>query len=529
MIQVCLEGGVGIGVGDRPLDTLLLMWEMSLTDWTSCGQDLGVLFSISDSITRRPRVAVIFSRSAVPMASPFVLLVVLIALAAVPVARGQDHESAPPVESGDDDTSPSGFQLTPDEAVRQALQRSNVVRAIRSEANAARSAYRRVRSARLPALSALASYTRLSDNIPEIAFDTDFVPGLDTTFTLAPAVLDRYYSEVTIEQPLFTGFELHHQIRAARYRADAADLEAKQREADLAFEVRRAYWSLFEARAAVDAASQAVRQAEEHLENVLNFRDAGAALESDVLAARTRALDVRLQLAEAEDAASLAQFELNRLLDRSLDTHIELAPNLDELSGVAPELGPSLDEALEANAGLAALNAEVQALESMLRSSEGSWFPDIALNGRLVYARPNQYFFMDQDEFKPTWEAGAVFRWSIWSGGERSARVQEARARLEAARARLEEARDQMALEVNQRVLAVERAGLRVQVSEEHVEAATEAVRVTRQQYAQGAALNSDVLDAERALQTALARRAQAIADLAMARAALLRSTGRIW
>src|SRR5690606_10197460 len=313
-----------------------------------------------------------------------------------------------------------------------------------------------------------------------------------------------------------------HQIRAARYRADAADLEAKQREADLAFEVRRAYWSLFEARAAVDAASQAVRQAEEHLENVLNFRDAGAALESDVLAARTRALDVRLQLAEAEDAASLAQFELNRLLDRSLDTHIELAPNLDELSGVAPELGPSLDEALEANAGLAALNAEVQALESMLRSSEGSWFPDIALNGRLVYARPNQYFFMDQDEFKPTWEAGAVFRWSIWSGGERSARVQEARARLEAARA-------QMALEVNQRVLAVERAGLRVQVSEEHVEAATEAVRVTRQQYAQGAALNSDVLDAERALQTALARRAQAIADLAMARAALLRSTGRIW
>src|SRR5690606_8005222 len=236
-------------------------------------------------------------------------------------------------------------------------------------------------------------------------------------------------SELTIDQPLFPGFDLHHQIRAARYRADAADLEAKQREADLAFEVRRAYWSLFEARAAVDAASQAVRQAEEHLENVLNFRDAGAALESDVLAARTRALDVRLQLAEAEDAASLAQFELNRLLDRSLDTHIELAPNLDELSGVAPELGPSLDEALEANAGLAALNAEVQALESMLRSSEGSWFPDIALNGRLVYARPNQYFFMDQDEFKPTWEAGAVFRWSIWSGGERSARVQEARAR----------------------------------------------------------------------------------------------------
>src|SRR5690606_8005221 len=83
--------------------------------------------------------------------------------------------------------------------------------------------------------------------------------------------------------------------------------------------------------------------------------------------------------------------------------------------------------------------------------------------------------------------------------------------------------------ESRKRVRAVERAGLRVQVSEEHVEAATEAVRVTRQQYAQGAALNSDVLDAERALQTALARRAQAIADLAMARAALLRSTGRIW
>ena len=109
----------------------------------------------------------------------------------------------------------TGRSLTAAEAVRLGLDQSPQVQAAREQASAAYAGYRRARSARLPSLNTQASYTRLSDNIPEISFSTDFLPGVDTTFTLAPVALNRYYTEISLEQPLFTGGRIHYGIRAA--------------------------------------------------------------------------------------------------------------------------------------------------------------------------------------------------------------------------------------------------------------------------------------------------------------------------
>ncbi len=426
--------------------------------------------------------------------------------------------------------------LTPDEAVRRALDESDVVRAIRADAEAARAVYRRARATRYPSINTLATYTRLSDNIPEIRFDTDFVPGMDTSFTLAPVVLNRYHSEISVEQPLFTGLELHNQIRSARHQARAEALEAAQQEADLAFQVREAYWRLYQSRTALVATEQALEQVNAHLRNVRNRQDAGAALASDVLTVQTRLAEVRLERVEAENAAELARLDLNRLVGLPLDAEVELdvEPDPFEMQGARPpgggaagDLEDALQQALEANATLAAQRARVEALEAGVRAAQGSWFPNVALNGRYVYARPNQYFFTEQDEFKPTWEAGVALRWDLWDGGSKRAEVQESQARLESAEARLADARDQVRLDVTRQFLDARRAQQVVAAADQNVESAEETLRMLRRQYARGAALSSDVLDAEQALRTAQARRARATADVAIARAAILRTLGQ--
>lgn len=418
--------------------------------------------------------------------------------------------------------------LTPDAAVALGLAHDARLTAARAEAAAAEAAYRQARAARLPSVGTQASYTRLSDNIPAVAFSTDFLPGLDTTFTLAPVALNRYYAEVSLEQPLFTGFRLQRQARAARFEAEAARRSAAQAEADVALAVRQAYWRLYEALALQAVAEQALVQVEAFLQEVERRQAAGAALPSDVLAARTRRAEVRLARLEADNAAQAARLTLNRLTGRPLGAAVQ---PVAEAAAPPREAAPDslVARALAARPALEALAAQVEALRAQTAATRGAWLPEVALTGRYVYARPNQYFFAEQDQFRGTWEAGALLRWRLWDGGARAAEAQRAEALLAAAEARLAYARQEVAVGVLQQHLDVERAREAVAVAGENVQAAAEAFRVARLLYREGAALTAQVLDAEQALRSAEGRQARARAALALAHAGLINALGQAW
>lgn len=418
--------------------------------------------------------------------------------------------------------------LTVDEAVRRGLEQNAVLRATRADASAARARYQQARAARWPSVSSRASYTRLSDNIPDISISTDPLPGLDTTFTFAPVELNRYHAEVAVEQPLFTGFRVRNRMEAARHQADAAAYEVAQEETDVAFQVRQAYWRLYQALAGRDATEEALDQIEAHLRDVQNRREAGAALASDVLAVQTRRSEVRLEQLDAENAVRLARLELNRLIGLPLDAEVQPVADVS-VEPLPADVDTLVARALDARPGLDALEAEVEALAAQVDAARGSVWPEVALTGRYVYARPNQYFFTEQDAFRGTWEAGVLFRWSLWEGGAQRAETRLAQARLEGARAHVTAAREASAVEVMQQFLEAQRALEAVAVVEQNVEEAEETLRMVRQQYAEGAALSSQVLDAEQAARTAQARYAQARADYAIARAALLNALGQVW
>lgn len=441
-----------------------------------------------------------------------ILILLILGIASLPVGAGR----AQPVRA-----------LTADESVRLALAHNSMLRAARADAAAAKAAYRQSRAARLPSFSTQASYLRLSDNIPEISFPADTLPGLETA-TFAPVELNQYYAEVAVEQPLFTGFRLTNQIRAARRLADAAAGDAAQEEADVAFQVRRAYWRLYQALAVREATDEALGQVEAHLRDVRNRRDAGAALVSDVLAVQTRRSEVRLEGVEAANAVRVARLELNRLTGLPLDAEVRPVAEVT-VESLPEEFAELVAHALDTRPALAALGARVEASDAEVAVTEGAWLPEAALNGRYIYARPNPYFFTEQDEFRGSWEAGVVLRWKLWDGGARQAETRQAQARSEGVRARLAAARETVAVEVMRQNLEVQRAAEAVAVAGENVEEAAETLRMVRLQYAEGASLSAQVLDAEQALRSARARRTQALADYAVARAALLNALGQVW
>jgi outer membrane protein TolC len=465
--------------------------------------------------------------------------------------------------------------LTPDEAVRLGLERNAQLRAARADVAAARASYEQVRAGRLPAIRAQGSYARLSTNIPPVTFS---LPGLDSAFTFQAVELNRYDAELSVVQPLFTGFRLSHEIGAAAQDARAAQRGLEQQRADVALAIRRAYWDLYRALAVRDAVDAAIGRVDQHLREVRNDLGAGSALARDLLAAETRRSEVVLQRVETQNAVRVGQLELNRLIGQPLETPVHptgdtalglvaggspagvsadtatvalKAAGLPGSAGVADDpsapaqaagrdslaaLDPAkatpealVAAALASHPQLAAQEAQVQAAHDRLRAVEGSRFPELSLVGRYVYARPNPYFFEAQDRFNSSWELGVSATWSIWEGGRKGAQVAEARARLAAAEARLADLREQVTVDVARQQLEVLRAREAMNAAALNVSSASESFRVARQQFDEGAALSSDVLDAEQAYRRAESSRAGAVADFAIARAALLNALGRVW
>jgi outer membrane protein len=415
-------------------------------------------------------------------------------------------------------------QLSADEAVRLGLEHNTRIRASRADVAEAEAARRVARASALPSLEARASYTRLSDNIPEAEFS---LPGFDTTFTLLPVELDRYHTEVSLEQPIFAGGRILNQVRAARHQAEAARLAARQEEADVALEIRQAYWRLFESRAVASSIESALSQIDAHIGVVEARVREGVSLRGDLLSARTRRSEILLDEIDVRNAVELARLELNRLIGRPLNAEVEAVAMAHAES--VPSLSAMLAEARDGHPSVEALERQVAALEAMHRVTRGAWLPEVAAVGRYVYARPNQYFFLEQDEFRSSWEAGVSMRWSLFAGGRRSAETAQARARITGAQARLDELRLQIEVLLTQRHLEARRATESIAVAAEVVETAEEALRVARASYREGVILGAEVLDAEQAYSHAQARHARAVTERALAWAALLNAFGRVW
>lgn len=418
----------------------------------------------------------------------------------------------------------SANPITVVEAVRLALERNPRIAAADAEAGGARAAQREARAAGLPSLRTQVSYTRLGGDIPEAEVT---LPGLDTTFTLIPFELNRYNTEFVVEQPVFTGGRIRGQARAAEHEAEAAGHAARQARIDIALAVRRAFWNLWSAVRQLEAAEAAADYIVAHVQVVANRFEAGEVLSSELRSAEARRSEIFLERLDAQNAVRAARLELAQLIGVPLDT--PLVPEGDvQLASTPPEpVIPSPDE-LPTSPEIAGLTERVAALGARLGAVRATWAPEVGIVGRYVYARPNPYAFTEQSDFRGTWEAGVALSWSPWEGGARSARVSRAREELRAVEAQLRETRELAAIRLARQSLELRRAYDAVSVATEYAAQAAQALEETTNQFELGAVLSAQVLEAEQVVRAAEARRARALADYAIAEAALLHARGEM-
>jgi outer membrane protein TolC len=396
-----------------------------------------------------------------------------------------------------------GFAQTNSPDARIALQRVAAAQAGIEQAN----------SAVWPKLSLQSSYMRTDSpmmSFGNILNQRSYSSGIN--FNDVPATDDMNVRGV-LTMPLYTGGKITAEKHAAKAGSAAARQDAEAVRQTLAGEVARAFFTVQKTRQFIAAAQAAITSYETNTALARKRFDAGSALRADVL-------DLEVRLAQAQEDLIRSR-NANALAQRALQNLLGLEEKEFSVADTAPTLTAPAAGTLANRPESVAAAERSRAAEAQVRSAKSGYIPRVSAFGSLDY----DYGWVMNGDGK-SYTGGVMLQWDLWDGRLTRAKVSEARSNLEAAREQERKVRLAVGLEAEQARLDLEQAQQRLQVGEKTVAQAEESLSLTGRRFAEGAALATQLIDAQTALTAARVRRADALADVQIATAALRKALG---
>lgn len=427
------------------------------------------------------------------------------------------------------------LRLTLDEAIARGMDASHRLEELSARQDAARAIEGQREAAERPQLAALASYMRIN-HVDEFS-----VPNAGGGLrVLYPDIPNRVQSRIDLQWPIYTGGRLQALTRAAGAEVEAAGQDRDAARADLKLEITRSFLAVTTARAALDVVRQALERTNAHLNDVRNQLGVGLVPPSDVLTIEAQHARQRVLSIEAENIVETTSAEFKRLVGVDQDVPVELVADLkaaadlkvtaDLKVGTTDVGGPLkavINAARESRAERKSLLFRISAAEERVTAAAAGGLPALTAIGGYDLSRPNLRIFPIQDEWKPSFDIGIQFRWSLFDGGRVRAETAEAAANRRATEARLRDFDSVIEVEIRQRMADLASAGASIDAADTGVRAAMEARRAIAERFSAGVASNTDVLDAQTTLLQAELDLTRARASAELARARLDRALGR--
>ena len=354
---------------------------------------------------------------------------------------------------------------------------------------------RRVASARWGQVNFQSQYLRFNDPIhieSPIPSDLQPVLGLKSLTTpLAPQ--DNLHVDFEAGYPIFTGGKIHNAIMATRDASHASAHAASDTDDDAVLTAERNYLSVLLARQVVDLNVIALKSYNEHLDHARTSFKLGTAANYDVIRAEAAVAEQEKRLTEARNQLDLAEAALRTSLALEDSRSIDIGGDLFEITD-AVDLNASMDAAVKSSPLLQALRDKITAYRHGVKVQEADYLPQITgISGKeLVTSKLAQT--------DPTWFAGAHASLQLWDGGERRARVSEARSQLQSAEFEYHHAEEQVRLAVRSAYLDLQSQRSELVSAQKAAERNAEALRLANKRFDVGTGTSLEVLDANGSL-----------------------------
>jgi len=364
----------------------------------------------------------------------------------------------------------------------------------------------------LPQLTGVVSTTK--SNVPTI---TTSPAGLNVPTTQTRNFGDTLLAQVQLSQLLFDFGKNLAATDAARKLAEVAVEDVELQRQLISLTVKEAYTNTLFSQRLIRVQEQAVERAELNLRSAKGFFDVGTRPKSDVARAEVDVANARVDLIRARNALRTAIVALNIAMAIDVDSPTQIVDNLiyQRTTLDRPQLRA---DSLRQRPEYRQAKLRASAAEATERQTFRNFFPDVTGTGAYGGA---------QSQLNESWTVGLSLNWSLFDGGNRIARYQEAKANVEGARARVKSTELDIIQNLEQAEIAVEEAQERIQAAQTLVASAQENFRLAQGRFDAGVGTILELTDAQLALTQAQNTESQALADYRIALARLDRAVGR--
>jgi len=406
--------------------------------------------------------------------------------------------------------------LTLDEALAIALQHSPLIREAEAIRDGAREEVKAARADFLPKASAQYGYSRLENEpfqriggIPIVVGDND---------------VHRW--DLTLSQPLFTGFAVTSRHEMAKIGAEIRELERQQQIVAVRQDLRVAWFeALLTARLSL-VAEDNVTALTAHRHDAAGFFDQGLNSRNDLLKAEASLANAIQEQERARAASEVARSRLGWIMG----SEIEPGRILEDFTAITTqplELPPLYDEARRNSPVLKSYRMGLDSLDHAITLARSGYYPAIAVNGK--YERNGSDFGAETNDFANDHNASVTLtaKWDFFEWGKTGANVAKQRYSRQALMARQQEADELIRLAVKQAWLDLQVAENSITAADQGRQQARENWRITNLQYRNQVITSTEVLDSRTLLSQAESNYFRALYGYRIAMARLEKALGR--
>jgi outer membrane protein TolC len=452
-------------------------------------------------------------------------------------------------------------RMSLDDALRLAESQSEAVEIARAGVVRATGQRYQTRSQSLPQINGTAGYTRTlqsqfsgifsaqadsgpppppalcAPNIPANASQAERVAALAQATTCQSAgggfdfsktgfgAENQWVLGLQLSQNLFTGGRLAGQTAAADAQLRVANIEAAAQRAQVLLDATQAYYDAVLADQLVAIADSSLAETEEVLRQTKLGRQVGNQSEFDLLRAQVTRDNQMPVLIQQKSARQVAYLRLKQLLNVPLDDSLLLTSRVEwNTDPTIPTLAANtatLDTAVSDRAPVRQLEQAVRAQEGLLKAAKAERIPSVALvsNYQRLYFPSNA--FPNLADARQNWTVGLSTSLPIFTGGRIKGSELVAQASLDETRARLKQTREFAELDTRIALNALSQAEAVWSASQGTAEQARRAYAIDQVRYKEGISTQTDLSQSRLLLEQAVANRALAGRNYAVARVRL--------
>jgi len=402
-------------------------------------------------------------------------------------------------------------RLTVMQAVNEALIQNRTVVTSRVLAAIASTNRREALAAMIPHLGISGSY-RYQNNISAVN-----APG--SPIPIVTGVKQQWNGAITATFPIFAFGRYLNTYRAAKLSEGAAVARQDITEADIANTVTAAAFDLLETLRQIEVAQANEEALERQVRDSTALLEAGRVTKASLLESQVQ-YDVAVREREKlQSIVPIRRIVLNSLLGRPVDAPTQV---IDQSISEAPTWTLELveREALAARPELLAADLDLASTQKRYKAAVAAEQPEF--RGSLAYSRTDNPFTVPRDPIVATF----TFDVPIFQGGGEFARIQRARYEVDLARIQRRDLEDLVRREAAEAHRRVTEAYLDIAVAKRSEERQAEALRIRREEQANGKATTREVLDTISTLNNAQFAYVRSIYDYNVALRELHRARG---